>query len=64
MAVPGKAGNGTKSRRGLQDALRFAGDQISSSISKLTGGLMGGTKTGETSTGDTGGTGGRHRALI
>jgi hypothetical protein len=55
MAVPGKAGNGTKSRRGLRDALRSAGDQISSSISKLTGGLMGGTKTGETSTGDTGG---------
>ena len=54
MAVPGKVGgNGTKSRGGLGDALRSVGDQISSSISKVTGGLTGGTKTGKTSTGDT-----------
>ena len=54
MAVPGKVGgNGTNSRGGLGGALRSAADQISSSISKLTGGLTGGTKTGETSTGDT-----------
>ena len=54
MAVPGKVGgNGTKSRGGLGGALRSAADQISSSISKVTGGLTGGTKTGKTSTGDT-----------
>ena len=77
MAVPGKVGGkGTKSRGGLDDALRSVGDQISSGISNITDGLRGGTKTGETSTGDTkavesdtGGTnsdntstGGRHRA--
>ena len=48
MAVLGKVGgNGTKSRGGLGGALRSAGDQISSSISEVTGGLTGGTKTGE-----------------
>ena len=78
MAVPGKVGgNGTNSHGGLGGALRSAADQIHSSISKITGGLTGGTKTGETSTGEakagesgTGGTnsdnastGGRHRAM-
>jgi hypothetical protein len=77
MAVPGKAGgNGTNSRDGLGGAIRSVGDRISSSISKITGGLTGGTKTGETSAGGTkagesgtggtkageSGTGGKHRA--
>ena len=75
MSVPGKVGgNGTKSRGLLRDALRSAGEQISSSISKVTGGLTGGTKsdntggtgntdnTGGTTPGNTGATGGKHRA--
>jgi hypothetical protein len=48
MAVPGGGGgNGTRSPGGLSDALRSAADQISSSISTVTSGLTGGTKTGE-----------------
>ena len=55
MAVPGKVGgNGTNSRGGLRGALRSAADQISSSISNVTSGSMGGTNTGKTSTGKTG----------
>ena len=59
MAVPGKVGGtGTNPRGGLGGALRSAADQISSGISKITGGFTGetstgGTKTGETSTGGT-----------
>ena len=61
MAVPGKVGgNGTRPRGRLGDVLRSAGDQISSSISKVTRGLTGGTKSDNTD--NTGGTGGRHQA--
>jgi hypothetical protein len=77
MAVPGGGGgNGTRPRGGLSDALRSAADQIRSSISKVTSGLTGGTKAGESNTGGStagepgaggsnsgeGSTGGRHRA--
>ena len=51
MAVPGKiSGNDTNSHGGLGGVLRSVGDQIHSSISNITGGLTGGTKTGGTST--------------
>jgi len=51
MTVPGKiGGNDTNSHGGLGGVLRSVGDQIHSSISNITGGLTGGTKTGETST--------------
>jgi hypothetical protein len=76
ISVPGKVGgNGTRHRGLLRDALTSAGEQINSSISNVTGGLTGGTKTDNTdktgSTGNTGGTdntgstgdsGGKHRA--
>jgi hypothetical protein len=73
VAVPGKAGgDGTQFRGGQAGPLRSQADQISSRISKVSGGTKtgetstGGTKTGETSTGgtnsDNASTGGRHQA--
>ena len=71
MAVPGKVGgNGTKPRGALRARSGPRRDQISSSISKVTGGLKGGTKSDNTGaivagTGlqsdNTGDTSGRHR---
>jgi hypothetical protein len=55
MAEPHKVGaNGTKAHNGLTGALKSAGDQVSSGISKIAHGLTGVEKTGNA--------GGRHRA--
>jgi hypothetical protein len=54
MAEPHRVGaNGTKAHNGLAGALKSAGDQVSSGISKIVHGLTGGDKAGSA--------GGRHR---